>query len=340
MTARLLVRAAGPQITVQDLGRPGHLAVGLSRGGAADRTALLEAAALLGQDPGLAALELAGAGGSFEVTEPVRIALTGAPMRTMAGDRPLAWHAAHRLDPGTRLAIGSPEAGSYGYLSVAGGIATPLLMGSRATHRMARIGRTLEAGDEIPLGGDPFPGRPPLTLDAPDRFRGGTVRVVPGGQTAMFPEAQRARFAATTFTRDLRGNRQGVRLAFDGDPFGAEGGRSVLSEIITPGDIQMTGEGTPFVLLPECQTTGGYPRIASVLPEDLPIVAQAAPGTALRFAFLSLEEARAAWRSEADRLAVLKASVRPLIRDPRDIPDLLGYQLISGATAGDTGDKP
>ncbi len=332
----LLVHAAGPQVTVQDLGRPGYLSLGLSRGGAADRLALLEAAALLGAGPGQAVLEMAGMGGTFEVTEPTRIALTGAPMRAKLGQRPLAWNATHRIAPGERLTLGPAEAGSYGYLAFAGGIATEKLMESRSAHLAARIGRPLAAGDALPLGKDPAPDTPPRHLAVPDRFHGGLVRIVPGGQTAMFSEAERARFAATAFTRDTRGNRQGVRLAFDGDPFGTEGARSVLSEIIAPGDIQMTGEGTPFVLLPECQTTGGYPRIASVLPEDLPRVAQAAPGAPIRFAFLTHDEASAAWRSEADTLKALTAATAPLLRDPRDIPDLLGYQLISGATAGES----
>lgn len=335
MTGRLLVRAAGPQVTVQDLGRPGHLSVGLSRGGAADRHALFEGAALLGQAPGLAALEMAGMGGRFETTRPTRIALTGAPMRAAAGDRPLRWNASHRLDPGETLTLGAPEAGTYGYLSLAGGIATPEVMGSRSAHLVARVGHRIEPGAELPVGQDPDPDRTPVTLDPADRFRGGTVRIVPGGQTEMFAESQRHRFGETAFTRDARGNRQGVRLGFEGEPFGAAGGRSVLSEIIVPGDIQMTGDGTPFVLLPECQTTGGYPRIASVLPEDLPLVAQAAPGATIRFRWLTLAGAREAYRSEAEIHAALRKAVRPLVRDPRDIPDLLSYQLISGATAGE-----
>ncbi len=106
----------------------------------------------------------------------------------------------------------------------------------------------------------------------------------------------------------------------------------MVSETIVPGDIQMTGAGTPFVLGPECQTTGGYPRLATVIPSDLPKVLQAAPGAPIRFEFVTREQALAAWRQEvADRQAL---SPRPLIRDPHDISDLLSYQLIDGVTAG------
>ncbi|MEM9755757.1 MAG: urea amidolyase, partial [Pseudomonadota bacterium] len=87
----LEVLSAGPSLTIQDGGRPGHLQIGLSRGGAMDRRALAEGAALLGQSAGCAALEMAGMGGVFEATEPLRIALTGAPMRASLNGQPLRW---------------------------------------------------------------------------------------------------------------------------------------------------------------------------------------------------------------------------------------------------------
>ena len=334
MSRALRVLRAGPQMTVQDLGRPGFLSVGLSRGGAADRLALAEGAALLGQPPSCAALEMAGAGGEFEATEPIRFALTGAPMRARIDGRDVVWNASHLLNSGERLSIGPALSGSYGYLSVAGGLETPVTMNSRSAHLMARIGERIGKGDTLPVGADPDPARGAKIMHVEDRFNGGTVRVVPGAQTELFSPEDRARLEETVFTRSPRGNRQGVRFDFEGPPFGADALRTVLSEMIVPGDIQMTGDGTPFVLLPECQTTGGYPRIGSVLPQDLPIVAQAAPGARLRFRFLTLAEARAAYQDERTSFKALAALVRPLVRDPREMANLLSFQLISGVTAG------
>jgi allophanate hydrolase len=97
----------------------------------------------------------------------------------------------------------------------------------------------------------------------------------------------------------------------------------------------LTGDGVPYVLLSECQTMGGYPRIGTVIPQDLPRIAQATPGTALRFTPLGLEEADALWQDEADQLKALRRRVQPLRRDPHDIPDLLSYQLIGGVIRGD-----
>ncbi|NBQ50915.1 MAG: urea amidolyase, partial [Marivivens sp.] len=102
----LTIHRAGPAMTVQDLGREGYLSIGLPRGGTADRKAICESAALLGQSPDHAVIEMAGMGGVFSVSQPTRISLTGAPMRATMGDRTLAWNASHLLMPEDRLTIG------------------------------------------------------------------------------------------------------------------------------------------------------------------------------------------------------------------------------------------
>jgi allophanate hydrolase subunit 2 len=275
---------------------------------------------------------MAGAGGTFEVQGTAAIlALTGAPMRAEIDGKPIRWNITFGLAPGEKLKIGPAVAGTYGYLHVAGGLDVPKFMGGRSTHLAAGIGRALAAGDALPVGsGQAAPG---LTIDVAGRFSGGTIRVLEGPQSKMFSDEVRLRFAATSFARDPRGNRMGVQLAMDGPPFDAEGGLSVVSETIVPGDIQMTGAGTPFVLGPECQTTGGYPRLATVIPSDLPKMLQAAPGASIRFEFVTRDQALAAWRQEVTERQAL--APRPLIRDPHDISDLLGYQLIDGVTAGE-----
>jgi len=335
MTRALIVHRASPGLTLQDAGRPGYLGFGLSRGGAADRLALTEGAALLGQADTHATLEMVGTGGEFETTGDMRVALTGAPMRATIDGARVTWNASHLLPAGVRLSIGAAQSGNYGYLHVGGGINTPDVLGARSAHLAAGIGAPLQSGVRLPVGDDPIAKNFGFLLDADPRFDGGTVRVVPGPQTDLFDAAEVSRFATIAFRRDTRGNRMGVRMICDDPGFFSEAGLSVLSEIIVPGDIQITGDGTPFVLLGECQTTGGYPRIGSVLPCDLPRIAQARPGTGLRFRMVTLAEAVEAERREATRRKTLRNHLRPLIRDPHDIHDLLSYQLISGVTAGD-----
>ncbi|SMX48611.1 biotin-dependent carboxyltransferase family protein [Maliponia aquimaris] len=338
MSVTLKVLRAGPGVTVQDLGRPGYMGFGLSRGGAADRLALYEGAALLGQPASNAALEMAGFGGEFEATEDLCIALTGAPMQASIDGTRAAWDASHLLPRGARLSIGGATSGSYGYLHVGGGIETVSILGSRAAHLAAGIGAAVTAGQTLPIGADKGT-QTGLCLDPDPRFEGGKVRVVPGPQTRFFAPAELDRFAAETFRRDTRGNRMGVRFVPGGEAFATDAGLSILSEVVVPGDIQVTGDGTPFVLLSECQTTGGYPRIGTVIAADLPRVAQAVPGAQLRFEFLTIEAGAEADTRERRRIATLRNHLRPLIRDPARMTGLLSYEFISGVTAGDDLDR-
>jgi allophanate hydrolase len=332
MTAALKIHAAGSSMTVQDLGREGFLAQGLTPGGAADRVAIYEGAALLGQDPDCAAIEMVGMGGTFEATADTVIALTGAPMSATVDGTALTWNASHPLPAGMRLQIGGVRSGAYGYLHVAGGIDTPEVMGSRSAHLKSGVGALLEAGQSLPLV-EGAKARAGLRIRPDDRLAGGTIRVLESLQTRLFSDETRARFTATTFKRDARGNRQGVRMDSDGEGFFVDGGLSIVSEVILTGDIQITGDGAPYVLMCECQTTGGYPRIGTVLPSDLPRVAQAAIGAPLRFEFVSREEAIAIETRARAALKDMRARIEPLVRDPADIADLLSYQLVSGAVS-------
>lgn len=370
MSATLTLHRPGPGTSVQDLGRPGQLGLGLSQGGAADRLALIEAAALLNlpasavlpatEEQGglaqgnlaqgnlaptevsrgtqIAAIEMPMMGAGVTVSAPMRIALTGAQMSAQLNHQPIAWNATHLVTPGDHLSIGAARTGCYGYLTPAGGLLTPRIMSSRASHFAAGIGAALTDGDGLPVGDDPAPAAPPMRLIPDDRLSGGTLRVMPGPQSDLFDTMTSQRFFATPFTRSAIGNRQGVRLDHDGAPFAMRSlpdGHSLASDLIVPGDIQMTGDGIPYVLMSECQTMGGYARIGTIVPADLGRLAQASPGTPLMFTRVSLQQGDASWQSDTTSLAQLKSRVHPLRRDPHDIADLLAYQLIGGVTRGD-----
>jgi 5-oxoprolinase (ATP-hydrolysing) subunit C len=329
MRAITLIRV-GPGVTVQDQGRRGLLAMGLSRGGALDLLALAEGAALLGQPQTEAALEIAGSFLTLTTDAPLRIALTGAEMRATCDGAALVWNASHRIAKGARLDL-TASAGGVSYLSFGGGIDPPHVLGTRSAHLAGGIGRMLQDGDILPLGADAG-GATGLTFDPLPRFDGGVLRMVETPQTRLFPPDL---ITKTRFRKDARGNRMGQRLVPEGPGFGLARGLSILSETIVPGDIQITGDGAPFVLLAECQTTGGYPRLGTVLPCDLPRLVQAQAGAVLRFSFVTQDEALALERFEAARRAGLGRGLRPLIRNPHDMADLLAYTLISGVTRGD-----
>lgn len=329
MSASLTILQAGPALSLQDLGRPGFLAQGLTKGGASDPTALNEGAALLRQSASNAVIEMAGTGGSFRSDTDIRIALTGAKMAANIDGDAIIWNASHLLPAGATLTIGGAQNGSYGYLHVGGGFATDPQMGSRASHLSAGLGQALKSGNVLPIGSDSSK-EIGMTLPADTRFGGGVVRVVASMQTEAFAPETRERFFQTAFKRDSRANRMGVRMDHDGEGFSTDGQLSIVSEVIVPGDIQITGDGAPFVLMCECQTTGGYPRIGTVIPCDLPRVAQAQTGAAIKFEFVDMEQAVALQLRYLKEIKSMASAVTPLVRDPANIRDLLSYQLVGG----------
>ena len=101
----------------------------------------------------------------------------------------------------------------------------------------------------------------------------------------------------------------------------------------------MTGDGRPFVLMPECQSTGGYPRIGTVLPSDLPKIAQAGLDAPITFKFLSLEQALEYENRYTERVSQLSDRLHPLLQNTYKMSNLLSLQLIGGVvSAFDAGD--
>ena len=296
MTGVLRVIDPGLHATVQDSGRLGWRRFGVSVSGAMDPPALALANILAGNPPDGAAVEFAQTGGTWQIdTESCRIAVTGGSFSVSADGAPLApWHS-HTLRRGQRLTIGGARDAMWGYLAVAGGFAIAAQLGSRATHVRSGIGgRRIEAGDALPLGLERAPaGRehfvPPL------RWTPGPIRVVLGPQADYFAPETIAAFLAATWRVGHRGDRMGVWL--DGPPIAHARGFNLVSDGLVAGCIQVPGSGQPVVLLMDCQTAGGYPKLATVITPDLPRLAQSRSGTRLRFAAIDVEAAQQLYRA-------------------------------------------
>ncbi len=298
----LLVVRPGLLTTVQDLGRPGHQGDGVPVAGAADRQSLWVANRLVGNEPGAAALEVTLLGFEAEALTDLAVAVTGADLGAEVEGRPLAPGESFLLRRGWRLRIKGGPAGLRAYVAVAGGIAVPPVLGSRSTDLLGGLGgfrgRALLAGDVLPVGAPPAP---PAELTGRRAAQGAlvpcpataTLRCVPGPEDDAFTPAAAAFFFSGEFAVDHRSDRQGLRL---------EGSAVVPARLRLPsaptceGAVQVPAGGSPVLLLAGCQTTGGYPRLATVIGPDLPVAAQARPGlTRLRFRAVTAEEARLAW---------------------------------------------
>jgi len=307
----LLVADAGPLTTVQDLGRPGHLRVGIPESGPMDREAFVLANRLVGNADGAAGLECTLIGPRLEFTDERVVAVTGAGMpASLNGAEAPRWQG-FRVKRGDVLKLGAAATGVRGYVAVSGGIDTPPALGSRATYLRGRLGghhgRALRKGDRLPLG-PPVPARPGrIRGDRVPGYAGEVqIRVVLGPQDDRFTERGVAAFLDGPYEMTPQSDRMGARLR--GPLVEHTRGHDIVSDGIPLGGIQVVGDGQPIVLLVDRQSTGGYTKIATVCSLDIGRVAQLKPGQRLRFRRVTVAEAHAALRA---RGAELNAAVEP-----------------------------
>lgn len=303
MTQReLLVREAGLLTTVQDLGRPGWGALGVPAAGALDAEALRIANLLVGNDEGAAGLEITLLGPTLEARGEIDLAVVGGDFGPSPGR-------VTRLRDGESVNLSPREPGrgsARAVVAFAGGIAVPEVLGSRATCVSARFGglggSPLRRGDVLPVG-EPSSAAT-LRAGSPDLPASVevTLRVLPGPQAGFFSEEATALFFASAFRIRPESNRIGFRLEgprIAGDLAAIE---ELPSEGTPVGAVQITAGGQPIVLLAERPTTGGYPKIATVLAADLGLLVRAQPGAVVRFARADPIDARRLLAEREDRI--------------------------------------
>lgn len=281
MSAALRVEAAGPQLTVQDLGRPGYAAIGVTSGGAVDRDSLRRANRLVGNPDGAAALELLLGGGEFSALSDVVVAVAGAPVGLLRDGVPVSTETALRLPRGSRLVVARPNVGLRSYLAIAGGVSAPVLLGSRSSSPTMGLGPApLVAGDTVSAGvpvgaaGSPVFGS----------WRTGvlSVGIVLGPRHEHFLPPAIDTLLTTTWTASSDLDRVGVRLDGPALPL-RDPDAQLASEGVVRGAVQVAPNGRPTIFLADHPTTGGYPVIGVVRDDDTDPLGQLAPGDRLRF---------------------------------------------------------
>jgi biotin-dependent carboxylase-like uncharacterized protein len=340
MNAGLKVLAPGLHTTVQDLGRLGYQAIGVPVSGALDGFSLRLANALVGNSPGTPALEVLMSGPTFEVAaDTVRVAIAGVGASLAIGAEKARIGAGQSvtLPRGAVVEVVAGQSAS-GYLAVEGGIAVPRVLGSTSTYVRAAIGgldgRALRRGDFVPLAIARASERAELRLPLPLTPTGDQpIRVVLGPQQEYFTEEAVAAFLLAEFRISQSADRMGMRL--DGPFLHHRGGWDIVSDAITTGAIQVPGSGQPILLLADHQTTGGYPKIATVISADLPVVGRRRPGDRLRFAAVTVEVAEELCRAAECHIAELAAKLEPIPDHPAiDLGSLYDGNLISGVVSG------
>ncbi|HUE85651.1 MAG TPA: biotin-dependent carboxyltransferase family protein [Vicinamibacterales bacterium] len=307
MTSAIHVIRPGLQTTVQDLGRWGFQAAGVPVAGPMDPFSHRLANLLVGNPMDAALLEITLIGPELEFEGPARIAVCGAEFDITAGGDAVPTGISFHLGRGARLQFGRRRAGARAYLAIAGGVQTPPVLRSRATHVVSAMGglqgRALIAGDRVPV----VPAAPSVTvrrasgftLPATGRAR---VRLLPGPQADWFDATALKALTSVSFRVSPRSNRMGYRL--EGPPLARSRSEEPISAPLAFGAVQVPAAGEPILLMADRQTAGGYPQIAAMIAADWPLAGQLAPGDFIEFAFCTRQEAASA----------LIARERPLLR--------------------------
>jgi biotin-dependent carboxylase-like uncharacterized protein len=295
----LVVRAAGPFSTVQDLGRPGLAHLGVPRSGAADRAALRRANRLVGNAEGEAGLEVLAGTVQLEATQPVVVSVTGAVCEVRVDGRFQGRNTALALEPGNLLQLGSTTPGLRAYVGIRGGLVLPAVLGSRSYDQLSDLGPPpLRAGDALAVGDASVAAPIWETLPAVDPSSHPVLRVLPGPRADWLVGGGLAQLTEHDWSVLPTSDRTGLRLA--GEPLTRRPGE-LASEGVVPGSLQVPADGLPILLGPDAGVTGGYPVVAVVVHDDLDLVGQLSPGVRVRFRTVSRATAPAPYANRRTR---------------------------------------
>ncbi|WP_333607284.1 biotin-dependent carboxyltransferase family protein [Arsukibacterium sp.] len=310
---------------LQDAGRFGQGALGLTNGGPLDGNSFRWANALLGNSIGSTALELSVGGLQLHAEQDGFCCVTGAPLPFSINGKTVSQWQVQRFRAGDTLELGMMTQGLRSFIAVAGGFAVPTQFGSSATVMRegigglaSRPGSKLAAGDmlQIAIATASSTDRPMILDAVPQAWRPTftqaiELRLIESYQAAQFSAVERVRFYLARYTISNSADRMGYKLS--GPAIHCQA-KPLLSEGICYGAVQIPPDGQPIVLLNDRQTLGGYPKMGAILSLDGWQLAQATPGSAVSFSPITAEDAHNALQLDAARFArqLLQLQQQPL----------------------------
>jgi len=289
-TADAVAIKAGIYSTIQDNGRPGLRAYGVPVGGAMDTVAHQVANALVGNAPNAATIECTMGGLALQFNTATEIALTGGGTASINGQKVLLYQR-HTVRKNDLLEIKFTPPGLRTYLAVRGGFASENIMGSKSMSQIVGIGSPLKKDAGLWFDRDFYT----ETTKTADNFTLSTIdrptmiRVFQGPEYHRMTTESSRQFYSQPFILSNRCDRMGYHL--QAEPLSLDNSGEMLSTAVTKGTIQLTPNGQLILLMSDCQTTGGYPRVGQVAAVDLPLAAQLIPGETISFKSISFAEA-------------------------------------------------
>ena len=337
------VISPGLGATLQDAGRYGYRQSGVPVSGPLDRIAFRLANGLVRNSAASTALEMLMLGPALEViAESVRVAMVGGSAAmtittSSQGERSIPAGRSIRLERGDALKIGSLDPALCGYLAVEGGFVAPEVLGSASTYTRSALGgldgRMLQQGDVLAVvrGDAAIRSELAMVRDIEAGFDR-PIRIVPGPQDDFFTPGALNSFLTETYMVSPQSDRMGFRL--EGPTLEHAKGYNIVSDGIVSGSIQVPGDGKPIVLMVDSQTAGGYPKIATVISADIPVLARRKPGRPVRFVAVTRDEAENIRRAQEAELQNDLANLREIAEDVAiDLDALHDANLIDGVVS-------
>ncbi|WP_145050160.1 biotin-dependent carboxyltransferase family protein [Paenibacillus xylanexedens] len=320
--------------TVQDEGRFGQRQYGIHPGGAMDTFAARVSNMVVGNTRNAAVIEMTMTGSELRFEEDQLISLCGADLTAMVDDMDIPMWRPIVIPAGAVLRFGRCRSGLRTYMAVAGGIDVPVIMGSRSTDLKTGIGgingRALRDGDKLSIGKPSTEASMILDFWGTKRKSGvhrvkttawyfssnewpgyhtePVLRIVPGIEDRGFTEESLRKFYEEPYLVSPQSDRMGYRM--QGAVLEQKQVQNRLSEAVTYGTVQIPADGQPIILMADHQTIGGYPVLGQVAKVDLPILAQARPGTRVTFKRITSREAEILWLEQEKHLRLAENFIR------------------------------
>ncbi len=291
----LSIIKTGIYCSVQDQGRWGYQRLGVPVSGCMDKHAASVANILCGNPHDVAVLEFVMHGASIQFEADHLVAFSGGGAAPFSGDRELLLHRAIFVPANTVIDLRYMDKGCRLYMAVAGGIDTPLVMGSRSTYEPAGAGSRVRPWEVLPVGNRTDVAERMIRQMAPqgvtvakwgavellEEMDSDCARVLRGPEWSQFSESAKRKWLSGYFQVTQASDRMGCALS--GEPLSLAVSKEMISTAVTAGTIQVVPDGSPLLLMADAQTTGGYPRIAQVIEADIALCAQKRPGDKIRF---------------------------------------------------------
>ena len=282
---------AGPLVTFQDIGRPGNMRYGVSASGPMDIVSFEAANAVLGNDTKQTAIEISLGGLILQCHEgSITLAITGGDFLIEYQGQKISSWTVLTLQKGERLSVRAGKSGSWAYLAFSGKLNVKDWLNSSSTHSTSGFGGgVLKTGQKFTLTDASNQENRIGPILKPNFYTNDLIHAVLGPQDQYFMKTAIKIFSNSIFKVSDNYDRMGMQLT--GPKLELKSALSIPSEPVVKGSIQVSGDGIPTILLADHQTTGGYPKIATVISSDINRLVQFRSNQSVKFVLINSNEA-------------------------------------------------